>query len=270
MSTIAVTGAGSGMGAALAERLRAQGDTVIGVDLKNADVTADLGTAEGRSHAVAEINRIGGGRLDGFLPFAGLAGGAGRPSSLLVAVNYFGAIGLLEGLRPALAAAGTSSVVLASSNSTTTQPDWPQHVAEACLAGDEDEARRIADEAGARDGGIGAYPATKAALAWYARTRAADFQGDGIRLNAVAPGYIDTPMTRAAAEDPATAEGIRTFLGLIPAGRAGRPEEIVDLVEFLLSPKSAYCVGSVFYADGGLDAQLRATDWPKVWHPQAG
>ncbi|MFZ3593988.1 SDR family oxidoreductase [Streptomyces sp. BH104] len=269
MSTIAVTGAGSGMGATLTERLRAQGHTVIGVDLKNADITADLGDPEGRAHAVAEITRLGDGRLDGLLPFAGLAGGAGRPSSLLVSVNYFGAIGLLEGLRPALAAAGTSSVVLASSNSTTTQPDWPERVAEACLAGDEAEARRVADEAGAQDGGVGAYPATKAALAWYARTRAADFQADGIRLNAVAPGYIDTPMTRAAAEDPATAESIRQFLAAIPAGRAGRPEEIAELVEFLLSPKSAYCVGSVFFADGGLDARLRGTDWPKVRHPGA-
>ncbi|WP_306322223.1 MULTISPECIES: SDR family oxidoreductase [unclassified Streptomyces] len=268
MSTIAVTGAGSGMGATLTERLRAQGHTVIGVDLKNADVTADLGTPEGRAHAVAEITRISGGRLDGFLPFAGITGGAGRPSSLLVSVNYFGAIRLVEGLRPALAATGNASVVFASSNSTTTQPDWPERVATACLAGDEAEARRTADEAGADDGGIGAYPATKAALAWYARTRAAEYQADGIRLNAVAPGYIDTPMTRAAAEDPATAEGIKQFLASIPAGRAGTAEEIAELVEFLLSPKSSYCVGSVFYADGGLDAGLRATDWPKVWHPR--
>ncbi|MFJ9180097.1 hypothetical protein [Streptomyces sp. NPDC102360] len=97
-------------------------------------------------------------------------GGADRPASLLVSVNYYGAIGLLEELRPALAAAGASSVVLASSNSTTTQPGWNPRLAEACLAGDEEAARALADSLG-DDGGVLTYPATKAAIAHYTRTR---------------------------------------------------------------------------------------------------
>ncbi|MFD8566887.1 SDR family oxidoreductase [Streptomyces sp. NPDC059639] len=263
MGTIAVTGAASGMGAAIAARLTAQGHRVIGVDLHGTEVTADLGSAEGRTAAAAEIVRLAEGRLDGFVPFAGLSGGAGRSPSLLVSVNYYGAIGLLEELRPALAAAGQSSVVLASSNSVTTQPGWHPELASACLAGDEAAARTLADSL-ADGGGVRTYPATKAAIAHYTRTRAAGYIADGIRLNAVAPGYIDTPMTRAGSEDPRIAAGIKAYLAAIPAGRAGRPEEVADLVLFLLSGASAYCVGTLMYCDGGLDAQLRGLDWPKV------
>ncbi|MER5278582.1 SDR family oxidoreductase [Streptomyces sp. NPDC002809] len=268
MGTIAVTGAASGMGASIAARLVEQGHRVIGIDLRGTDVEADLGTAEGRAAAAAEVTRLSDGRLDGFVPFAGISAAAGRPASLLVSVNYFGAIGLLEGLRPALAAAGSSSVVLASSNSTTTQPGWNPALAEACLAGDEDAARTLADSLG-DDGGVRTYPATKAAIAYYTRTRAADYIADGIRLNAIAPGFIDTPMTQAGRNDPQIAAGIETFLKSIPAGRPGLPEEVAELVLFLLSAKSGYCVGTLMYCDGGLDAKLRGLEWPKVWTPQA-
>ncbi|MHB9756386.1 SDR family oxidoreductase [Streptomyces sp. BYX5S] len=269
MGTIAVTGAASGIGKCLADRLVEEGHRVIGVDLHDAEVTADLGTPEGRAAAVAAITRLSGGRLDGLVPFAGLSPGAGRAPSLLVAVNYYGSIGLLEGLRPLLAASGNASVVLASSNSTTTQPGWSPKLAEACLAGDEEAARALADSLG-DPGAVLTYPATKAALAHYARTRAADHVRDGIRLNAVAPGFIDTPMTRAGRTDPGIAAGIEAFLASVPAGRAGRPEEVTELVLFLLSPRSSYCVGTLMYCDGGLDAHLRGGDWPRVWLPEGG
>src|SRR5438445_5513390 len=141
MGTIAVTGSASGIGAAVAEQLDKAGHRVIGVDLHEAEVTADLGTADGRAHAVAEITRRCAGTLDGFAPFAGLAPAVGRPGELLVSVNYFGAITLLEGVRPLLRAAGSAAVVLVASNSTTVQPNWPVELAEACLAGQEDTAR---------------------------------------------------------------------------------------------------------------------------------
>ncbi|MGW1355229.1 SDR family oxidoreductase [Streptomyces sp. NPDC002409] len=185
-----------------------------------------------------------------------------------MSVNYFGAVGLLEQLRPSLAAAGQSSVVLASSNSVTTQPGWNPQLADACLTGDEDAARGLADSLG-DDGGVLTYPATKAAIAYYTRTRAADYITDGIRLNAIAPGFIDTPMTRAGRNDPQIAAGIEAFLKSIPAGRAGTPEEVAELVLFLLSSKSGYCVGTLMYSDGGLDARLRGLDWPKAWTPKA-
>ncbi|MDI3389121.1 SDR family oxidoreductase [Streptomyces sp. B-S-A8] len=268
MGTIAVTGAASGMGASIAARLTDQGHRVIGVDLRGTDVDADLGTPQGRAAAAVEVTRLADGRLDGFVPFAGVSGGAGRPASLLVSVNYFGAIGLLEQLRPTLAAAGESSVVLASSNSVTTQPGWNPKLAEACLAGGEEAARALADSL-TDEGGVLTYPATKAAIAYYTRTRAADYIADGIRLNAIAPGFIDTPMTQAAQKDPRTAAGVEAFLKSIPAGRAGCPDEVAELVLFLLSAKSGYCVGTLMYCDGGLDARLRGLDWPKARTPEA-
>ncbi|MBV7705803.1 SDR family oxidoreductase [Nocardia nova] len=267
MGTIAVTGSASGIGAAVAAHLEKEGHRVIGVDLRDAEVTADLGTAEGRAHAVAEVSRISAGRLDGFLPFAGVAAATGRPGGLVVSVNYFGAIALLEGLRPLLRESGNASVVLVSSNSTTTQPLWPVELADACLAGDEERARGIAESFGDL-GAIQAYPATKAALAWYARTKSAEYIADGIRLNAIAPGIIDTPMTQEGSKDALTGEGMKQFLAMTPIGRPGRPEEIADLAAFLLSDKAGFFVGSVIFCDGGIDAAFRGKDWPAVWNPQ--
>ncbi|MEU6564556.1 SDR family oxidoreductase [Nocardia nova] len=267
MGTIAVTGSASGIGAAVAAHLEKEGHRVIGVDLRNADVTADLGTPEGRAHAVAEVTRISEGRLDGFLPFAGVAAATGRPGGLVVSVNYFGAVELLEGLRPLLRESDAASVVLVSSNSTTTQPMWPVELAEACLAGEERRAREIAESFGDL-GAIQAYPATKAALAWYARTKSAEYIGEGIRLNAIAPGIIDTPMTQEGSKDALTGEGMKQFLAMTPIGRAGRPEEIAELAAFLLSDKAGFFVGSVIFCDGGIDAAFRGKDWPAVWQPQ--
>ncbi|MDG3010270.1 SDR family oxidoreductase [Rhodococcus sp. D2-41] len=264
MATYALTGTASGLGAATRERLQSAGHRVIGVDRAGADVNVDLGSAAGRAEAVERVAELAAGSLDGFVPFAGLASTGGRAGSLLVAVNYFGAIEVLEGLRSLLAAGQDSSVVLISSNSTTTQPNWPVELAEACLAGDEDKARSLADGFGDL-GGLQAYPATKAALAYYARTRSAEYIAQGIRLNAIAPGLIDTPMTDGLRGDQVTGAAIEQFIASTPIGRGGRPDEVAALVAFLLGAESSYFVGSVLFMDGGVDAAFRGKDWPRVW-----
>jgi len=268
MGTYAITGAASGLGAATKARLEADGHRVIGIDLHNTDVNVDLSKAEGRAEAIAKVTELSGGTLDGFVPFAGLAAATGRPGGLIVSVNYFGAVVLLEGLRPLLARGTNPSVVLISSNSTTSQPNWPVEVAEACFAGDEAAAIKATEPFGDY-AAIQAYPATKAALAWYARTRSAEYMAEGIRLNAIAPGLIETPMTAEGRKDPLTAEGMEMFLGTIPAGRGGRPEEIASLVAFLLGDESLFFVGSLIFCDGGTDAAFRGKDWPKVWEVDA-
>lgn len=251
MSTYAVSGAASGIGAATAERLRADGHRVIGIDLRETDVVADLSTAEGREQAVSRVRELAPEGLTGVVPVAGLAGLTDGDPRLLVSVNYFGAVDLVTGLRPLLERGGPAAVVVLSSNSVTTQPGWDPVVAEACLAGDEQRARALAAQ---RDA-VHAYPATKAALAYWARREAVTWIADGIRINAVAPGVVDTAMTQGVRRDPVLGSFVDAFP--TPLARAGRPEEIAALIAFLLSEDSSLLVGSVVYADGGTDALIR-------------
>ena len=258
MRTIAVTGSASGIGAATAERQRSAGDRVIGVDVRDAEVPVDLGTADGRAAAIEGVAAACDGRLDGLVTCAGLGGLPGRPGSLLVSVNYFGSVALLDGLRPVLEAAGGAAVAI-SSNSTTIQPNWPAEIAEACLAGDEQRARELADASDS----MSTYPATKSAIARWVRRNAPDWAGAGVALNAVAPGLVETPLV---AEGRADATMAPMLAGLpIPVGRGGRPEEIAAFLAFLLSPEARFFCGSVLFVDGGTDALLRADDWPARW-----
>ena len=125
MRTVVVTGAASGMGAATKARLEGAGQRVIGIDLRNADIVADLGTHDGRRAAIDAVTDAAGGAIDGLVTWAGLSGLTGVAGSLLVSVNYFGTIALLDGLRPLLAAGDRPAAVAISSNSTTCQPAVP-------------------------------------------------------------------------------------------------------------------------------------------------
>ena len=184
MRTIAITGSGSGMGAALATRLEAAGDRVIGIDVKNAEVEADLGTVEGRTAAIERVGELSEGSLDGLVTLAGLAGLPERPASLLVSVNYFGTVEMLAGLRPLLARGTDPAAVAISSNSTTCQPGLDEALIASCLEGDEAATRALAGDGES----LGTYPVTKTALSWWVRRHAptAEWAGEGITLNAVA------------------------------------------------------------------------------------
>ena len=136
------------------------------------------------------------GPLDGAVMCAGLVGLTDRPGSLLASVNYFGAVELVEALRPQLA--DPSSVVLLSSNSVTIQPGWDQALVDACLDGDEALARSFADQ---RDSPT-AYPATKAALARWVRRNAPAWAADGIRAQRGRTRHGRDPAVAAGARRP--------------------------------------------------------------------
>jgi NAD(P)-dependent dehydrogenase (short-subunit alcohol dehydrogenase family) len=251
--TIAVTGSAGGIGAATRARLEQGGDRVIGVDVRDAEVIADLSTPAGREAMVDAVTRASDGVLDGVIAGAGVMG----DEPIVISINYFGAIATLEGLRPLLARGRDASAVAISSNSTTTTPALPAALVDTILGGDEDAARAAAADNAGR---FLLYPASKLALARWVRRRAPgpDWIGSGIRLNAVAPGVTDTPMTK---NDMDFIFSIPEVFP-VPIGRPGRPEEIASLLVYLLSPDAGFFCGSVVFADGGSDAAVRAEDFP--------
>src|SRR6478735_542079 len=167
VATFLVTGSASGMGQAAAERLRSSGHRVIGVDVKDADVVADLSTDTGRAVAAAAVVEQCGGVLDGAVLAAGLGPIAGR-DRLIVQVNYFGVVTLLTALQPALARSGRAKVVVVSSNSTTTTPAVPRRAVRALLDGDAERALRAVRWFGKRSSPM-IYAASKIAVSRWVR-----------------------------------------------------------------------------------------------------
>ncbi len=262
MGTFAVTGSASGMGAAVVERLKGSGHTVIDVDLTNAEVVADLSTATGRRAAADAVLSRCGGMLDGAVLAAGKGPTKGA-ERLITQVNYFGVVDLLGAWRPALAAADRAKVVVFSSNSTTTVPAVPGRAVRALLAGDAEKALRTYRILGPAAPPM-AYAASKIAVSRWVRRQAVTPQwaGAGIRLNALAPGAIMTPMLERQLATPAEAKNIRRFP--VPIGGFGDAGQLADWVVFMLSDAADFLCGSVVFVDGGSDAYYRSDDWPRA------
>ncbi|ORA78302.1 NAD-dependent epimerase [Mycolicibacter kumamotonensis] len=261
MGVYAVTGSASGMGRQAAEKLRAAGHTVIGVDLRDADVVADLSGPDGRAAASEQVLALCGGRLDGAVLAAGV-GPTPRATRLILQVNYFGVVDLLEAWRPALAATGAAKVVVIGSNSTTTVPAVPRSAVRALLTGNAAKAVRRLRVFGPGAPSL-AYAASKIAVSRWVRRRAVEpsWAGAGIRLNALAPGAIMTPLLEKQLATPGQEKAVRSFP--VPVGGFGDPGQLADWMLFMLSDAADFLCGSVIFVDGGSDAYFRADDWPR-------
>ncbi len=263
MGTYAVTGSASGMGRAAAEKLRAAGHRVIGVDLKDAEVVADLSTPAGRAAAADQVPAAAESRLDGAVLAAGLGPRPGRDSArMIVQVNYFGVVELLQSWRPALAAAGNAKVVVIGSNSTTTIPMVPRRAVSRLLADDPEKAVRVLRRYGPAAPSM-AYGASKIAVSRWVRRNAVTraWAQAGIRLNALAPGAVMTPLLQQQLATPQEARAIKAFP--VPVGGFGDPDQMADWMLFMLSDAADFLCGSVVFVDGGSDAYFRADDWPR-------
>lgn len=250
MKTIVVTGSSSGLGKATKELLESDGVRVIGVDLKNADITADLSRPEDRVRTAESIAEASGGVVDGYVGYAGVGPPLGD-IELLTSVNYFGQIDLLVAIRPLLAASTKSAVVVVSSVAPMVQ-DVDEESLEAMLAGDETRAIELTVKHG--DQGV-AYNTSKLATLKFGRSVAPAWIADGIRVNVMAPGITITPMTESALANPEIAELMNE--NPAPIARWGQPPDIAEVARWLLSDASAYVVGSVLVVDGGIDAAAR-------------
>lgn len=264
MGVYAVTGSRSGMGQAVVERLRAADHRVITVDLADAEVVADLATPAGRQQAAYDALGLCNGRLDGAVLAAGIGPTPGRDQPRLICqVNYHGVVDLLQAWRPALATTGAAKVVAFASNSTTTTPVVPRRAIRALLAQDAETAVRVLRRYRGAAPAM-AYAASKTALARWVRRAAVTraWAGSGIRLNALAPGAVMTPLLERQLSTPSQARLIKRFP--VPVGGYGDPGQLADWVLFMLSPAADFLCGSVVFVDGGSDAYLRPDAWPRT------
>ncbi|WP_420637768.1 SDR family oxidoreductase [Candidatus Poriferisocius sp.] len=257
-----VSGSASGIGRAVAERLAAEGDRVVGIDRAGADIgshiatnfAADLATPEGRAAAIAEVLDRCDGAVDRVIAAAGVSG-LGTDAATTVSVNYFGTVELFDGLRPAMEGRPNPCAVGIVSNSAVmgVAPDDPAVVA--MLDGNEAEARQQA-MAGQP---FMAYALTKHALARAIRHRAGVWGPLGVRINAIVPGKTDTPLYRAVVDDPAMGKFADRIP--VPLGRVGTPEEMAGIVSFLVGDDARYVHGMMLWADGGTDAAVRPDEF---------
>ena len=257
--TYVITGAASGIGATTSALLQERGAKVIGVDIHNTDINADLSNSIGRKEAAKSAIKLSGGSIDGIILCAGLA----HPIAQTVSVNYFGVTEFLADLLSTLKNSSAPRVAITSSMASLL-PNSPELV-NAMLANDEAGALLIAQglvDHGPKMAGL-IYGSTKRAISRWVRRECIkpEWAGRGIPLNAVGPGMVETPMI---AEMIATAESRAAIDEMIPMplNYYLKPRQVSYLLAWLTSEENTHTTGQTIYIDGGSDASLRGDN---IW-----
>jgi NAD(P)-dependent dehydrogenase (short-subunit alcohol dehydrogenase family) len=232
---IFVTGAASGIGQATVSAVRAAGAVVAAADLAeteelgvdDAAYCLDVSNPEQTDEVVARIiERFG--KIDGVATCAGISVVGSVTQFTLehwqkaLAVNLTGTMLTCRAVLPHMQAAGHGAIVTVASIYGMT-------------------------------GGPGntPYNVTKGGVLQLTRSLAADYGSDGIRVNAISPGYIDTPMTGMFEHAPEMRDA---FVDMHLLKRAGQPEEVAKVIRFLLSNEASFVTGANIPVDGGFSA----------------
>ncbi|HEY7619052.1 MAG TPA: SDR family oxidoreductase [Solirubrobacteraceae bacterium] len=223
---VVIAGGAGSFGAAIAEAFREQEAEVAVVDVQEGDhIQADLRDPAAARAAMSEAaERLGG--IDVFVHSVGINRRkpieeySGEDWDDIVAINLSSAFHTAQAVLPQMRAQGHGRIVFFSS---------------------------VAGRSGHKH--HGPYAATKGAINQLTRVMAHEYAADGVTINAVAPGYMDTELTRQyLADHPGRREEL---IELIPAGRFARVDEVVGPVLFLCSRQASFITGTVLYIDGG-------------------
>lgn len=259
MGVFALTGGSSGIGAKTVELLKAEGNTVINIDLRNADINADLSKDEGRNYAIEQLHQMCPDGLDGLYCNAGVSASCGN-AQLILAVNYFGAIAMAKGCFDLLEKKH-GSIVMTSSN--TISHGAPRKDLIDLMTNNSDSEKEILEIAATMDAknltvGHSVYIASKYALARYVRRCAATAAAKGVRINAVAPGNVRTAMTANMSIQATQALNALPIPTKYGHDSLMEPEEIAEVMVFLTSNKARGINGNIIFVDGGTDALLNS------------
>lgn len=258
MGVFAITGGSGGIGSRTVAKLKEQGHQVINIDLKDGDISVNMASEEGRQEAIRLLHEMCPDGLDGLICNAGVNGSIGN-MSLIISLNYFGTVNLAKGCADLLQK--KKGCLLVTSSNTISQGAGRMDIANLLNdVGDEKMICNIVSNLPQDNFSVGnsIYVATKYALARWVRRISSSWAARGVRVNAVAPGNVATPMTMKLEG------GAKAALNALPIPcRYGQealmePDEIANVMVFLCSEKASGVNGNIMFVDGGTDALLNS------------